>query len=191
MSKLTRAPTSVARRRIGRRRCFKAAIEWSGSAGCTSGVRAEIFSERFRRGSGPCAPRSLKQGAGRLIRTETDRGFVLLLCRRFTNRLYRGKFPAYWQDELVVTDDPVGEVRLTDALEDGEAPSPAPELVKLDDHSVRLELTASSDLVIKAVFLVDDVFAGAPFLVEGQGLLDNGEGVVDGEDVIDDDPGRD
>ncbi len=35
---------------------------------------------------------------------------------------------------------PVGAVRLTDALEDGEPPSPAPELTRLDDHTLRLDL---------------------------------------------------
>ena len=36
----------------------------SGSAGWTSGVRAETFTERLTRGRGPFGPRSLKQGPG-------------------------------------------------------------------------------------------------------------------------------
>jgi hypothetical protein len=34
----------------------------AGSAGCTSGVSAEIFTERLSRGSGPLGPRSLNAG---------------------------------------------------------------------------------------------------------------------------------
>ncbi len=37
------------------------------------------------------------QAAGRVIRTETDRGFVLLLDDRFLHRRYRDQYPAEWQ----------------------------------------------------------------------------------------------
>ena len=48
---------------MGRRRFFNATIEFSGSAGWTSGVSAEIFTDRFRRGSvTPFAPTSLNAG---------------------------------------------------------------------------------------------------------------------------------
>ncbi len=51
------------------------------------------------------------QAGGRVIRSETDRGFVMLLCKRFVNRLYRGKFPQYWRDELIDSADPVETIR--------------------------------------------------------------------------------
>ncbi|NLB43287.1 MAG: hypothetical protein GX815_13750, partial [Clostridiales bacterium] len=37
------------------------------------------------------------QAAGRVIRTETDRGFVLLLDDRFLHRRYIDQYPAEWQ----------------------------------------------------------------------------------------------
>jgi DNA excision repair protein ERCC-2 len=48
------------------------------------------------------------QAAGRVIRTETDRGFVLLIDRRFGEARYRELFPPHWQpvwarDEAGVT----------------------------------------------------------------------------------------
>ncbi len=59
---------------------------------------------------GPGINRAVQSG-GRVIRSPTDRGFVMLLCRRFTQSLYRSRLPAYWQDELIVSADPVEEVR--------------------------------------------------------------------------------
>ena len=50
-----------AARRIGRNRPFRAAIDDSGSAGWTSGVRAEILTDKFSRGSSPAGPWSLAQ----------------------------------------------------------------------------------------------------------------------------------
>lgn len=50
------------------------------------------------------------QAGGRVIRSETDRGFVMLICRRFTSKMYYAKFPAYWQEELIVAEDPVAEL---------------------------------------------------------------------------------
>lgn len=51
------------------------------------------------------------QSGGRVIRSETDCGFVMLLCRRFTGKLYRSRFPHYWQQEMVVTENPVEAVQ--------------------------------------------------------------------------------
>ena len=36
------------------------------------------------------------QSAGRVIRTETDRGIILLLDERFSQRQYRDSFPREW-----------------------------------------------------------------------------------------------
>ena len=38
------------------------------------------------------------QSAGRVIRTETDRGVILLLDERFSQRQYRDSFPREWKD---------------------------------------------------------------------------------------------
>ena len=42
------------------------------------------------------------QAAGRVIRTDADRGTVLLLDRRFDQRRYRRLFPLFWQDVYTV-----------------------------------------------------------------------------------------
>ena len=47
------------------------------------------------------------QAGGRVIRSETDRGFVMLIGRRFGYKLYRSKLPEFWSQELVEPDDPV------------------------------------------------------------------------------------
>ena len=48
------------------------------------------------------------QSAGRVHRTENDRGVIVLLDRRFARRPYTDCFPAHWYerhpDELVTTD---------------------------------------------------------------------------------------
>lgn len=44
------------------------------------------------------------QAAGRLIRSETDRGVVLLIDARFANRNYRQLFPAQWQEAKLIHD---------------------------------------------------------------------------------------
>ncbi len=49
------------------------------------------------------------QSAGRLIRTESDRGIVLLLDTRFDNRRYRSLFPAEWGDPGTCTIETVEE----------------------------------------------------------------------------------
>ncbi len=50
------------------------------------------------------------QAGGRVIRSETDRGFVMLLGKRFQSKLYREKLPEYWRHELLETEDPVARV---------------------------------------------------------------------------------
>jgi DNA excision repair protein ERCC-2 len=54
------------------------------------------------------------QAAGRLIRSESDRGVVALLCRRFVEEPYQRYLPRDWYDESpeeLVTGDPEGAVR--------------------------------------------------------------------------------
>ena len=51
------------------------------------------------------------QAAGRVIRTENDRGFVMLLGRRFAEDRYAEKLPGYFRDEMVVSKDPTQVVR--------------------------------------------------------------------------------
>lgn len=54
------------------------------------------------------------QAAGRLIRSETDRGVVALLCRRFLEEPYRRYLPRDWYDEdpsELVSRDPARTVR--------------------------------------------------------------------------------
>jgi len=54
------------------------------------------------------------QAAGRLIRSETDRGVVALLCRRFVEDPYRRYLPRDWYDdepEELVSRDPERSVR--------------------------------------------------------------------------------
>lgn len=54
------------------------------------------------------------QSAGRVIRSETDRGVIVLICRRFAEAQYAQFFPADWYDRNVselVTDDPAGEIK--------------------------------------------------------------------------------
>jgi DNA excision repair protein ERCC-2 len=54
------------------------------------------------------------QAAGRLIRSETDRGVIALLCQRFLQEPYAAHMPRDWFNdsplELVVK-DPVTEMR--------------------------------------------------------------------------------
>ncbi len=45
------------------------------------------------------------QAAGRVIRTETDRGVILLLDERFLQERYRRLYPAHWQPEVVRPDN--------------------------------------------------------------------------------------
>ena len=39
----------------------------------------------------------VQQSAGRVIRSEDDRGVVVLLDRRFQQRVYREQFPPHWR----------------------------------------------------------------------------------------------
>ena len=54
------------------------------------------------------------QAAGRLIRSETDRGVIALICRRFLEEPYARYLPRDWYgdtpDELV-TNRPAEEIR--------------------------------------------------------------------------------
>ena len=47
------------------------------------------------------------QAGGRVIRTATDRGVVLLLDDRFLRREYRGEFPKEWNNSVVVSLDTI------------------------------------------------------------------------------------
>jgi len=44
------------------------------------------------------------QATGRVIRTETDRGVMVLIDERFTHARYRQLFPAHWRDFHIVRD---------------------------------------------------------------------------------------
>jgi DNA excision repair protein ERCC-2 len=54
------------------------------------------------------------QAAGRLIRSETDRGVIALLCQRFLQEPYASHLPRDWYDESpleLIARDPAGEIR--------------------------------------------------------------------------------
>jgi DNA excision repair protein ERCC-2 len=54
------------------------------------------------------------QAAGRLIRSETDRGVIALLCRRFLQQPYSAHLPRDWYDDSPVelaSADPAAEIR--------------------------------------------------------------------------------
>jgi DNA excision repair protein ERCC-2 len=44
----------------------------------------------------------VQQATGRVIRTETDRGVILLIDERFTQARYRNLFPSHWQGYQVI-----------------------------------------------------------------------------------------
>lgn len=44
----------------------------------------------------------VQQATGRVIRTETDRGVIVLIDERFTQARYRQLFPSHWQDYRIV-----------------------------------------------------------------------------------------
>jgi DNA excision repair protein ERCC-2 len=46
------------------------------------------------------------QAGGRVIRSETDRGFVMLIGKRFQSKLYREKFPQFWREETIDSSEP-------------------------------------------------------------------------------------
>jgi DNA excision repair protein ERCC-2 len=71
--------------------------------------RRDLIRERFERTEGagfdyayvvPGMSRVL-QAAGRVIRSETDRGVVLLIDERFRERRYRSLFPPEWAPRFV------------------------------------------------------------------------------------------
>jgi Rad3-related DNA helicase len=49
------------------------------------------------------------QATGRVIRTETDRGIIVLIDERFTQARYRHLFPAHWREFKVVQS--TGEIK--------------------------------------------------------------------------------
>ena len=49
------------------------------------------------------------QATGRVIRTETDRGIIVLIDERFSHARYRRLFPAHWQEYQVVQSE--GEIK--------------------------------------------------------------------------------
>jgi DNA excision repair protein ERCC-2 len=54
------------------------------------------------------------QAAGRLIRNETDRGVIALLCQRFLQEPYVSRLPRDWYDERpaqLIASDPAKEIR--------------------------------------------------------------------------------
>ena len=54
------------------------------------------------------------QAAGRLIRSETDRGVIALICRRFVEEPYASRLPRDWYEESpqeLVTQRPAEEIR--------------------------------------------------------------------------------
>ena len=46
------------------------------------------------------------QAGGRVIRKETDSGFVVMIGERFLEEKYFKKLPSFWRDELVVSKEP-------------------------------------------------------------------------------------
>lgn len=54
------------------------------------------------------------QATGRVIRTETDRGIIVLIDERFTNAHYRHLFPAHWRGYQVVQNIREIKDKLTD-----------------------------------------------------------------------------
>ena len=51
------------------------------------------------------------QAAGRVIRSETDLGVIVLLGKRFGETRYLELLPSYWQQELVLSSDSVAEAQ--------------------------------------------------------------------------------
>ena len=57
----------------------------------------------------PGLSRSVQAG-GRALRSAEDEAFIMLLGRRFGERQYQLGMPAFWREEIVISDDPVAEV---------------------------------------------------------------------------------
>jgi len=54
------------------------------------------------------------QSAGRVIRSEEDRGIVVLICKRFKEKTYSKYFPSWWFEkgvEELITENPVEEIK--------------------------------------------------------------------------------
>jgi Rad3-related DNA helicase len=50
------------------------------------------------------------QAAGRVIRSETDRGAIILIGQRFATPRYRSLLPMEWEPTLVHTEADIGGV---------------------------------------------------------------------------------
>jgi len=86
------------------------------------GLERDLIKEYFDRQSGsgfayayqyPGFNR-VQQATGRVIRTETDRGVIVLIDDRFTHSRYRQLFPSHWQNIQVVQDSMKLKNKLTD-----------------------------------------------------------------------------
>ena len=73
MSMCRCAPSSFARRSSGRRRSAASRLPRSGASGRSSGVRADTFTDRFARGSGPALSRSSCGRAGQRAAARAER----------------------------------------------------------------------------------------------------------------------
>ncbi len=54
------------------------------------------------------------QSAGRVIRSEKDKGVIVLICRRFSEKKYFELLPRYWYEEKIeelITKDPIKEIK--------------------------------------------------------------------------------
>jgi DNA excision repair protein ERCC-2 len=51
------------------------------------------------------------QAAGRVLRGPEDRAAIVLLCRRFSEPMYRERLPAWWREELLDVSDPLPALR--------------------------------------------------------------------------------
>ncbi len=63
------------------------------------------------------------QAGGRALRSATDEAFIMLIGRRFGERLYQLGLPSFWREELVTSDDPVAEVAAFWKARDGASES--------------------------------------------------------------------
>ncbi|GAY73518.1 DinG family ATP-dependent helicase CPE1197 [Lentilactobacillus kosonis] len=48
---------------------------------------------------------NVTQAAGRLIRTQTDKGIIILMDQRFNQNRYRQIFPDHWSQPLIVNNN--------------------------------------------------------------------------------------
>lgn len=76
-------------------------------------ILSDYFEKKYQEGFSYAylypAVNKVLQSAGRLIRTETDRGVIVLLDDRYTRAEYKALFPTDWNDIRTVTEDTVEE----------------------------------------------------------------------------------